>query len=192
MGTSRNSVNFTKTRAHRNALDVRESEMNNNQSVFKAPQEYPDDPSIPCIFLAGSIEMGAAVDWQTELTEFLGTTDLPHCILNPRRDDWDSSWEQSLDNEKFREQVEWELDGIENSDIVVFYFDPDTKSPITLLELGSVIDSGKDVIVYCPDGYWRKGNVDVVANKHGFEVFEDKEDFKQRIVRSIVSFFDQQ
>ena len=43
------------------------------------------------LFLAGSIEMGAAVNWQDRLTTDL--TPSPVRILNPRRDDWDSSWE---------------------------------------------------------------------------------------------------
>jgi hypothetical protein len=30
-------------------------------------------------------------------------------VLNPRREDWDSSWIQSIDNPQFREQVEWEI-----------------------------------------------------------------------------------
>ena len=87
-------------------------------------------------------------------------------ILNPRRDDWDSTWLQEIDNPKFREQVMWELDALEEADIIVMYFDPNTKSPISLLELGLFARS-KKLIVYCPDGFWRKGNVDIVCRKYG-------------------------
>jgi hypothetical protein len=45
------------------------------------------------------------------------------------------------------------------------YFDKDTKSPITLLELG-LFARGGTIIVCCPEGYWRKGNVDVVCEKY--------------------------
>ena len=45
------------------------------------------------------------------------------------------------------------------------YFDPNTKSPISLLELGLFAKSGK-LIVYCPEGFWRKGNVDVVCKRY--------------------------
>ncbi len=55
------------------------------------------------IFLAGSIEMGKAIDWQSEVVNALADTDLT--LLNPRRADWDSSWVQSIDNAQFREQV---------------------------------------------------------------------------------------
>src|SRR5687768_13327093 len=39
---------------------------------------------------------------------------------------------------KFREQVEWELAGLERADLIAMWFAPDTKSPITLLDRGRV------------------------------------------------------
>jgi len=53
------------------------------------------------------------------------------------------------------------------------YFDPNTKSPITLLELGlfTVVDRvvKQKIIVCCPTGFWRKGNVDVVCRRYGIK-----------------------
>jgi hypothetical protein len=115
------------------------------------------------IFLAGSIEMGLAEDWQSKIEKELDGRDVT--IYNPRRDSWDSSWVQSIHNEQFREQVEWELDHLDKSDVIVMYFDENTKSPISLLELGLYASSGK-MIVYCPEGFWRKGNVDIVAQRY--------------------------
>jgi len=118
-------------------------------------------PGLINIFLGGSIEMGKAVEWQKDVVESL--SDLPVQLLNPRRDDWDNSWEQSIDNPEFKKQVEWELNSLELSDIIIFYIDPNTKSPITLMELGIHSKSNK-AIVFCPDGFWRKGNIDVLCN----------------------------
>jgi len=73
-----------------------------------APLPVPGDTRI--VFLAGSIEMGAAADWQTELVTALGDRDL--VVLNPRRDAWDASWRQSIEEPDFRGQVEWELEGL--------------------------------------------------------------------------------
>lgn len=112
------------------------------------------------IFLAGSIEMGKAIDWQTKITNELININIT--VLNPRRDDWDSSWEQKIENPKFYEQVTWELSALHKSDIIAMYFDPNTMSPISLLELGLFANSGK-LIVCCPNGFWRKGNVDIVC-----------------------------
>lgn len=112
--------------------------------------------------------MGAAEHWQEHIVEAL--KDEQGIILNPRRDEWDSSWNQSKDDPQFREQVEWELAALAKSTYIILYFDKDTKSPISLLEIGLFAQSGKLLIV-CPDGYWRKGNVDIVCEKYGFFEF---------------------
>ena len=122
------------------------------------------------MFLAGSIEMGTADDWQQSLVAALAPRDLT--LLNPRRDEWDASWRQSIDEPKFRDQVEWELDGLERADLVVMWFAPETKSPITLLELGLTARTNK-LIVGCPDGFWRKGNVEVVCARFGIPLASD-------------------
>ena len=115
------------------------------------------------IFLAGSIEMGTAEDWQAEVTKALKDKNV--VIYNPRRDDWDSSWTQEITNPQFKEQVSWELEHMEKADVIPMYFSPETKSPITLLELGLWAQSGK-LVVCCPEGFWRKGNVDIVCERY--------------------------
>ena len=144
-------------------------------TVIKAPNLMSVDEVFDfTIFLAGSIEMGKAVDWQTQLAQQLAP--FSHVTLfNPRREAWDSSWVQSINNPQFLEQVEWELDHIESSDLVVFYFDPETKSPISLLELGIVCASRKDAIVCCPPSFYRKGNVDITCAKYHVDVVETLE-----------------
>ena len=103
------------------------------------------------IFLAGSIEMGVAEDWQTEISRFLQEKEIENItIFNPRRDSWDSSWKQEEGNLEFNHQVNWEMNKLEESDIIFMYFSPETKSPISLLELGLYANSGK-IIVCCPD-----------------------------------------
>jgi Nucleoside 2-deoxyribosyltransferase like len=130
----------------------------------KPPAPLPARGGPPCVFLAGSIEMGGAADWQAEFERSLRGADVT--LLNPRRDDWDPAWEQSAANPPFRDQVEWELAGLERADLIAMYFDPPTKSPVTLLELGLFAGSGK-LVVCCPEGFWRKGNVDLVCARYG-------------------------
>lgn len=146
---------------------------------IQAPAFVSD--KVATVFLAGSIEMGAAEQWQERAVRLLKETG--YTVLNPRRDDWDSSWEQSIENEQFREQVEWELQGIENAEKVIVYFDPNTKAPITLLELGLVAGSkdGMDILVVCPNGFYRKGNVDVVCDRYGISQYETLEEACQAI-----------
>ncbi|KKK82551.1 hypothetical protein LCGC14_2802240, partial [marine sediment metagenome] len=90
-------------------------------NIVKAPNDFEAQP-FPRLFLCGSIEMGKAENWQQRIERELA--DIGGTILNPRRDDWDSSWVQSVDNRQFREQVEWELRAQERSDLIVCYFDP--------------------------------------------------------------------
>ena len=149
---------------------------------IQAPNEIPNVKTNTKIFLGGSIEMGKAIDWQRELIERL--KDEMITFLNPRRSDWDSSWTQEITNPQFREQVEWELNGLETSDIIVMVFDPNTMSPISLLELGLHASSEKMVVI-CPEGFWRKGNVDIVCEKHNIKQVKDIDELVEYIYEKI-------
>jgi hypothetical protein len=130
------------------------------------------ESGIPTIFLAGSIETNLAVKWQAKVCEYL--KDLDVVLYNPRRLDWDNSWTQDISDPKFYEQVNWELDKLKESDWIFMYFDPNTKSPISLLELGLYASSDK-LMVCCPNGFWRQGNVDIVCIRHAIPLFQDLE-----------------
>jgi hypothetical protein len=143
---------------------------------FLPPQNIAlRDRSMKSIFLAGSIEMGAAKDWQEELGKWLLSQ--KYNVFNPRRKDWDSSWIQSYEDPHFNQQVKWEMNALDKADYIVMYLDPATKSPISLLELGLHAHSGK-LFVVCPDGFWRKGNVEVVCCVHDIPLFNSLDDFK--------------
>jgi hypothetical protein len=147
--------------------------------VFKPPTSFMAPAGVRVVFLAGSIEMGLAEDWQTKLTAALASRDVT--VLNPRRDEWDASWRQSIEEPKFREQVEWELAGLERADVIAMWFARETKSPITLLELGLHVRGGK-LIVGCPDGFWRRGNIEVVCARYGAPLHAAWEPFEAAIV----------
>jgi hypothetical protein len=149
--------------------------------IIYAPEKIEAAEGQIALFLAGSIEMGNAIDWQNQLVKDLEDNDL--VILNPRRPDWDSSWEQKISNPKFKEQVTWELDGLCCADIIPLYLAPGTKSPISLLELG--LFSYKRVVIYCPEGFWRKGNVDIVAERYDLFVTDNHEAWVNEIKREI-------
>lgn len=136
----------------------------------QAPNEYLADDE-PVIFLAGSIEMGVAERWQDRAVRTLADLDI--LILNPRRDDFDPKASQEADDPYFSEQVNWELDGLEAADFILVYFDPKTKSPITLMELGLHASSyGTTVIVCCPPGFYRRGNVEIVCQRAGITMVD--------------------
>lgn len=141
-------------------------------AVAKAPTSYSQDGYK--IFLGGVIDMGRGEPWHETVIEALDGYDVT--ILSPKRDDWDSSWEQSLQDERFVEQVEWELKAQESADLRLYVFatTPEaakkSQAPITLMELGLHADD--NTVVCCPEGYFRKGNVDVVCRWFGILEYE--------------------
>lgn len=147
--------------------------------IIKPPSPIPNGFSV---FLAGSIELGSAGNWQTFVEQELSGIDI--VILNPRRDNWDSSWSQDKTNPTFREQVEWELSALETATIIAMYFEPGTKSPVSLLELGLFAHSGK-MVVCCPEGFWRKANVDIVCEKYSVNQVDSLNDLSKYIVRIV-------
>jgi hypothetical protein len=154
--------------------------------VIKPPHAITNRTPGNCtIFLAGSIEMGVAEDWQTEIeTLFKDVSRVT--LFNPRREEWDASWTQDIENPQFYQQVNWELNALEKSDLIFMYFAPGTKSPISLLELGLFAHTGK-MVVCCPEGFWRKGNVDIVCDRYGIPVFSDLTAAKAELYRKWLS-----
>lgn len=150
------------------------------------PPERPYIAYQCSIFLAGSIEQGTAEDWQKRVVEQF--KDIPVTFLNPRRENWDAAWAQSIDNQMFNEQVNWELDYIQSVGHVFMYFAPGTQSPISLVEFGLMIKK-KNMIVVCPKGFWRKGNVDIMCQREGIPSFGSLEqgvaELKKRVMQEI-------
>ena len=136
------------------------------------------------LFLAGSIEQGKAEEWQKRIINFLinfkdgsdssikeeEKTTL--VVFNPRRPDWNPGLPQDVLNATLKEQIMWELKYLDESDIICLYLDPKTTSPVSLLELGLHIKTGK-LLVCCPPGFYRKANIDLTCNKYGVNVYED-------------------
>ncbi|KAH7401829.1 hypothetical protein DE146DRAFT_651702 [Phaeosphaeria sp. MPI-PUGE-AT-0046c] len=127
------------------------------------PPEVPQYGNFS-LFTAGSIEMGAAVQWQQRLAQHL--CNLPITITNPRRGRWDPNVNAKREDPQFFSQVEWELDALTNADVICYFFDCSTVSPVTLMELGLWAHSGK-IIVCCDQRYWRQGNVEIVCERYG-------------------------
>ncbi|KAL4913388.1 hypothetical protein BDW62DRAFT_192705 [Aspergillus aurantiobrunneus] len=95
---------------------------------------------------------------------------MPVKIYNPNRADWDSSWREDINFVPFRQQVEWELDKQDKADIIILFFHPATQAPISLLELGICAQVPGKAIVVCPEGYWKRGYVQVVCERFGVEM----------------------
>ncbi|KAK4221502.1 hypothetical protein QBC38DRAFT_491908 [Podospora fimiseda] len=147
----------------------------NSLQLIQAPHR-PDITGQKSIFLAGTTTPTNGPDWRETLTKAISDLPVALTVFDPTRSDWDSSWKEDILFPKFKEQVDWELDMQEKADLVVIYFGPNTKAPISLLELGLVARSGK-AIIGCHGQYEKRGNVQVVAQRFGLELLEIEDDY---------------
>ncbi len=133
------------------------------ENMIFAPNPVPNTGK-KLVFLAGSIDKTSFIDWHTHIANAL-TNNENILLLNPTRFSWDSSWKLTADDHQFSEQVSWELEHLEKADLIVVNMLPESQSPISLLEFGLYAKSGK-VVVCCPEGFWKKGNVDMVCRRY--------------------------
>ena len=143
--------------------------------VFKPPYGYDNskytiDGIVPLnLFLGGTIDNGNSLDWQKSLTDELNSCDTVHPIMiyNPRREDW-------LEGDNHKEidkQIKWELYHLERADLIVMNILGNSKSPISLLELGLFARTGK-LMVFCNPNFYRFDNVRVVCEMYNVPLYE--------------------
>jgi hypothetical protein len=140
--------------------------------IFTAPESLHNvDNYKTRIFLAGSIDNGKAANWQLEASRKIGYKGLLNtCIFNPRRLDWDSDLDAMKVSPTLYQQVSWELQALEKATLVIMYFEPGSISPVSLLELGTFNEKCK---VICPEGYFRKANVDIFCERYEVPVYSN-------------------
>lgn len=140
------------------------------------------------IFLAGSIEMGKAKQWQeavvTECAADLHWKSRNVLFFNPRRDDWNNSWKNDITNPEFNQQVNWEMDMLERADYRLFYFQGGTVSPVSLLELGKFGDKTNTLVVVDED-YEKVGNVHIFCYRNLIPVYESLAEAMNVIKRKV-------
>lgn len=154
-----------------------------NQVIYAPSGQLPR--GLKSVFLAGTTSKVDVTDWRETLSALL--SDHRVTIYNPYRADWDSTWREDINFPPYREQVQWELKKQEQADIVVVYFHPATQAPISLLELGLCARQPGKAIVFCPEGYWKRGNVQIVCDKFGIEIVESIKELKNGIVKRLPS-----
>jgi len=127
---------------------------------------------------------GGMTDWRAKTIEYLKDTEVT--VVDPTWVDWDSSWTATMSNAHFRERVEWELEAQEICDMKVFCFEESTKAPVSMLELGlstlfDATDWAKTTLVYCDEGFWKKGNIDIVCWKFGMQSVGSLEELMEEL-----------
>ena len=109
------------------------------------------------IFLAGTIDMGKSVDWQKATCDwFRALPEGRYLLFNPRRD----------------KGLSGEMSDFEHQVNIL----ASSKSPITLLEMGLFMRSGK-LRVICEPGFYRYDNVRLTCARYGVPLYQNMDDF---------------
>ena len=133
-------------------------------TVYRAPESVTTIHG-RSIFLAGSIKGGPDA-WQGQVIRRLAQQlREPATVFDARRDDWEGSWAQRAFDPSSAAQTAWERDQRARADVVVFYAGPASSAPLSLHELSLAVRRGKDVVVWCPDGFAHRRTVEAVCER---------------------------
>lgn len=139
------------------------------------PEDIAADRSFTKIFLAGTIDMGNSRDWQMELLDRFSKMDGRYILYNPRQENWDASRPGEMDY-----QVRWELDHLEDADIIIMYILGTSRSPVSLLEMGLHARTGK-MHVICEKDFYRYDNVRITCGYYDIPLYDDLDTFLETI-----------
>ena len=121
-------------------------------------------PGTKSVFLAGTIDNGDSSNWQEDLIN--KCKDLNVTFFNPRR----KEWIQNPTSEDMEYQIKWEQEHLDSADIIIMCLLDNSKSPISLLELGLYAQSGK-LLVFCNKAFYRYDNVRLTCQKYNIPLY---------------------
>lgn len=136
---------------------------------------YPGPKSV---FLAGTIDNGNSSNWQEELIEKCRNLDVT--FYNPRRKEWNTTLEE------MGYQIKWEQDHLDRADIIIMCLLDDSKSPISLLELGLYAQSGR-LKVFCNPEFYRYTNVKLTCQKYKIPLYSVNLDNMKTIIEHAIN-----
>ena len=120
------------------------------------------------VFLAGTIDNGDSLNWQDNVIIELINLGVSCEVYNPRREHWNPN----PTKEELEKQIEWEQDHLDSADVIVMVLLDDSKSPISLLELGLYVKENK-LIVFCTPNFYKFDNVRMTCKKYNIELVQD-------------------
>ena len=156
---------------------------------YKEDKHFFDDTFK--IFLAGTIDNGEADDWQynvflhlTMYTEVFNDNSINNfknfTVFSPRR----KNWKEDATQEDIEEQIKWEQEKLDEVDLIVMVLQDNSKSPISLLELGLYGPAGK-LICFCTPNFYRYTNVKLTCEKWNIPLIEStkSEDIYSELIK---------
>lgn len=133
--------------------------------IITSEQKIPEKNSHEkYVFLAGSIDNRYFGNWRKETAKKLETKVNVFDPTNMKHD--------SLNDAEMKSHIIWELDALAIADKILLNFLPDSKSPISLVELGLYVASNK-LIVVCPKEFYKSRYVFTLCEKYNTPIFEN-------------------
>lgn len=146
--------------------------------------EVQDAQHLVTVFLSGPI-----VPWRDDFIGYVESflpPSFPITIFDPTQPLWDDTWSQDYSTDhNYKRQVDWEIERLSSATVVVTWFDKKPKAPITLLELGLCVGSGR-AVVGCQEGYAMRGNVQAVCFHHSVSLEDTLEGLARQLVKRVV------
>lgn len=133
-------------------------------------------PRTKTVFLAGTIDNGDSSNWQEDLIK--NCQDLNITFFNPRR----KEWAPNPTREEMEYQIKWEQQHLDMADLIIMCLLDNSKSPISLLELGLYAQS-KKIIVFCNSAFYRWDNVRLTCEKYEIPLYH----FDLNTIRSVIA-----
>ena len=128
------------------------------------PHDKENDERLS-IFLAGTIDNGDSENWQEKVIEnFKFNANVK--FYNPRRKQWDPCPSELI------YQIHWEQEYLDKADLIIMAISDDSKSPISLLELGLYAKDQK-MVVFCNDKFYRYMNVKLTCEKYNIPLYKN-------------------
>ncbi|SEC82566.1 Nucleoside 2-deoxyribosyltransferase like [Tenacibaculum sp. MAR_2009_124] len=135
--------------------------------VYKSDKNLPQKSnSKKLVFLAGSLSIDKIDNWRNTLVNSYSTN---FDFIDPTNDNY-----VLLNTSQMEKHINWELEGLELSDIIFMNLLPESKSPISMVELGLYAKSNK-LIICCPEIFYQYRYIKTIAKKYNAALFTELE-----------------
>ncbi len=140
-------------------------------TVITATSDYESDSRFK-LFLGGAIDMGQAQNWRSRVIQSLDIFQ-NIVILNPRK--------ENFTPDMLDKQIDWELKALEDASLIMMWFPAASKAPISLLETGLYMRSGK-LLLGAENGYYRRQNLKITSRRYNVNLLSTLDQMIDRII----------
>ncbi len=132
----------------------------------------------PSIFLAGSMAIGDRMNWRTRA---INTFEKRYHLFDPT-----NVHHADLNDSEMSKHIKWEWEALKHSDAILFNFNAESKSPISLLELGMYIRSEK-IVVVCPKEFYQSHYIETLCSEEQVPLFQSIEEVLNRDIFQLIN-----